>query len=307
MYLPRIFTASAAASIALMGAALAGEHLQAHRARTCTPDGVCVPSRQTYGYHPTQWRRWPGAEFEAATKVEKPTKAKEPLPPPVKPADEDTYPRGDQPADLFKDDLPLPGDDSDTMPAPPQDSAPLDTEPALPGEVQKNLPQPPLDTDLRNLLNDDDGSKTSRPKSSPVAEPEEDTTPQLPGDEDDPFKDELPGDPNNESGRRTKQAAPTNSRADGMRWRKAPHLAAEAAQNEDVSPEPRRLQSAVDGELTAPRSTTAMMHNPLRKATAAAKPKPRQTQNVVPTADWSAQADDSSSANLWRSNPLRTR
>jgi len=29
----------------------------------CTAEGGCYPKRNTFGYYPTQWRRWPGADY----------------------------------------------------------------------------------------------------------------------------------------------------------------------------------------------------------------------------------------------------
>ena len=42
----------------------------------CTPDGLCVPRRQTHGYYETRWRKWP--EEAELHSIKKPHKAEEP-------------------------------------------------------------------------------------------------------------------------------------------------------------------------------------------------------------------------------------
>ena len=305
MYLSKLCIAGVLTSALWIGGAAAGERLEAHRIKTCTPDGVCYPNRQAYGFYQTQWRKWPGAEFAAAEKVEPPIKAPETLPPPRKAPGQDTLPGGDSPGDAM--DEPLPGDDNDTMQPPPGDSDPIDTQPALPGDLPRTLPQPRSDTDLRDLFKDDAEETTpATPKTPATTAPEEESPTEMPAEEDDPFKDEPPGDPNNETGMRSRPQSPTNQRADDMRWRNAPALAVKAASGDSESPEPRLLRSTA-GRQGVRKSPTTSHFNPLRAASATVKPKAPRPQKVVPTAEWSAQAEESAAANLWRNNPLRVR
>lgn len=309
MYLSRICFASVLTNVLWIGGALAGERLEAHRIKTCTPDGVCVPNRPEYGYYKTQWRRWPGTEFTEVDKIDKPAKQPESLPQPHTATGQDTFPSGDLPTDAMDDDLPLPGEDSDTMPAPPRDSGPIDTQPALPGDLQRTVPQQPADQDFRKLFPDDEeDTKPAVPKSPNTTESEEDSKPEMPTDLDDPFKDEpLPGDPNNESGQRMLPKGPPHQRAENIRWRNAPALAVKSAIRDTESPEPRLLQSTAAGRPTVRKSPSTSAINPLRAASMTVKPKAQRPKSVVPTAEWSAQAEDSGAAKLSRNNPLRSR
>jgi hypothetical protein len=93
-----------------------------------------------------------------------------------------------------------------------------------------------------------------------------------------------------------------------MRWRTAPSLAARAAVHEAFdSSEPELLQSNSEQQNTLRKGSISANANPLRPAMAVAKPKPTRRKNVVPTADWPAEADDEPTAQAWHSNPLRTR
>src|SRR3954469_828336 len=73
--LRNLLTASAIVCTALPGPVLAGGHY--HAGPVCN-EVTCVPRRLTYGYTPTNWRRWPGALAAGAV-----TPAPEELPTPA--------------------------------------------------------------------------------------------------------------------------------------------------------------------------------------------------------------------------------
>src|SRR3990170_2383964 len=55
----------------------------------CTPDGICYPKRETWGYYPGRWRSWPGELRDGAVAEPRPDELLRPdlrpyiTPPPV--------------------------------------------------------------------------------------------------------------------------------------------------------------------------------------------------------------------------------
>ncbi|MGL4512558.1 MAG: hypothetical protein ACRCT8_05660 [Lacipirellulaceae bacterium] len=161
----------------------------------CTPDGACRPARQTWGYHQTRWRRWPGdydstqkpTEVDTSDSLLKPFDAPEAkeedvqAPPPVDagPAEEEQQAPATEKGgrDLNLPALPepkpterrlLPSRTPDAPPALPFGAlerrlGPSQSLPPIPQEWRPGPSRPPLN-----------------PVSNPVAAPRGDAPPSLP-------------------------------------------------------------------------------------------------------------------------------
>jgi hypothetical protein len=266
-------------------------------AAACRPglDGPCVPKRVTYGYTPTNWRRWPTDQAANAPKAEPeslPTPAKEARPseepegPILAPEEPPQTPAESEPATPKPDVAPpfAPPFD-DTPPAPPKE---------LPPPTEELLPDAPpeLPADRQSPLD----------SAAPPSPPEDDSS------KDDPFKDDPPTTETNHGASRNRLRNVEGQPA-AISWHstaKKPTTLALGSQPRAVSlNEPRRLQVTVndaDGQGAAQPISVPARINPLR-------PAERQTRevDVIPTASWSAQESSSNpEAAPLRRNPLRS-
>jgi hypothetical protein len=323
-----------AGMIVLILGALAEAHGPCAGGHCGSPLGVpCVPQRVTYGYFPTQWRRWPIEHVEAVAPGEPetvPTPAAQPLPeappqdeipqPPSGPAEKppeepsappfDTGPPTQPPAAPPGGEMPLPPPLEDEPFAPPPSESPLppfeDAPPGLPpaeSPVPGATPEPPADTKPSEELPEPPGQ---------APPPDLDAPPTMP--DDDPFKDEpespMPpaaGAPKPDTGRLDEPHRPLPHAA---RWRApggtvAARVEAEPTAAALIPDEPRRLQvDAIDAADAGPALAPArpFRANPLRSASRGGR-----GESIVPTASYTgaaAVADGNDSA--WRRNPLRS-
>ncbi|MGD9724204.1 MAG: hypothetical protein AB7O59_23780 [Pirellulales bacterium] len=303
------------------------------------PHVGCAPRRITYGYYPTQWRRWPDAHLMGApTPAEQaPTPAGE-LPPP---GGEDAGPRvePEQTPGALEGTLPpstepgIPGGEPRIEPETesPGTQPRVEPEPGLP--FGDEPPAPPSDTPPGNLPGTP-GLPGTTP-SGPVpglpglpglepqiqAPPADDAPPVMP--DEDPFKDD-PIEQSPSGPAATDPAAPTSSdnRDDPPAplaeapedspagWRGTPRLKVVDQSAAVIVPEPKLLptepaREEPSRELSAakpePVATESVALNPLRGSRPA-----RQPTRVVTAATWSTDQPAAVTPHLQtRRNPLR--
>ena len=269
-------------------------------------EGGCTPRRITYGYYPTNWRRWPS---------EGPTPAQpqpESLPMPAK----------KEPLPKVEPDLPI--SPSEEVPLFPTDNEPATPEKSLESSLvppfDDSAPEPPKDNSGEMGVPDGAPRRPSTSQDLPPgpdkvelpAPSTEDLPPSMP--EEDPFKDEP--EPNKTSGIRKLQLQTTQisskestiSQVNGQ-WRttQVPATATETStvKRLPMGEEPGLVPLASDQAVTRPRSAQSSNFqrrgNPLR--TTAIRPG---EHHVVPTASWSSDSPKTiDPATEWRQNPLR--
>jgi hypothetical protein len=296
----------------------------AHRQK-CLEVG-CAPKRDTFGYYPTTWRRWPTEELVSTPT---PTPAAEQLPPPTATPAEQPPPmkiEPDQPAATPE----APGE---------RTLVPTEPEPALP-EGAPTTPEPKLQPDTMLPFEDRPPSPPPDSPSEPglpglpaaPSEPAPDTVPgaqppaQVPPSQDapptmpddDPFKDDppVPGpEPQTPAAKATDKQTSCNKPASEAMQNAALHwrvVAQEAVGQVDEGPinrvpageepalvtPPAAPATNLSGTLSA---VTPALRNPLRLA-AASTPDAQ----VIPTASWTGHRRRSPAAPAAdRRNPLR--
>ena len=282
--------------------------------------GPCAPARMTYGYVPTQWRRWPTVQASATLPApeELPTPANsDALPEPELPSPRSTVPR---------ESTPRPSGDTLTPPfgpstlSPPMTdeppAAPFGDEPVAPPSAADPLadpfgdepPAPPADQTPSSPSSQDSVPNQFPPLDEPAPPASEtdslfESEPAMPAE--DPFKDDPEPSATPDAGADTRLER--NDRA-----AEEPIAAAlqggpreqDAAQIDvEMSPqasEPRLLRA--DGESLEPGRLTTQIQddpNPLRQVS---HPVRKTAYKEAAVASPPARARE---ASVWRRNPLR--
>ena len=273
------------------------------------PDGVCTPSRNTYGYYATKWSQWPGvtaADYESKL-------------PSGAPAARAGAPSGTAPLETPDELLPPPGGVPGGDDAPPPLTPPTDARP--------DILTPPGEDIMDDFLSDDpapqpDAAPNAEPDPSPKLTPE--TTPEpkpesdLPFD-DDPFKDEpvfneedppAPPSGTNRSGINPGAVSPTMPamRSLPKRFPAAQHRHVPKSRLSRMTTpgEPRLMPAQSTGKSAASRPSRgriAQARNPLR-----GNPTPEMVavDEMVEPTQWQEPAIAEPEAESdWHANPLR--
>ena len=309
-----------------LSSGIAGAGHGPHPAGQCySPLGVpCAPKRESYGYFPTIWRRWPIEQPETIAPREPetlPTPAEQPSPAIVSDG-AGTVPSGPGPTP------PSPvvpeGQPPESPLAPPFEDAPLkspsevaplpspfdDAPPGLPDAADSPSPPPMKPQPTTEALPSND--LPAQPEKQPAADA--DLPPTMPSD--DPFKD----DPESEVGP-PPDAAPKSSantpdelhrvlQQSAAKWNALdvdPYefdTAQRTQPNNDIVVAPRRLEmdaaNAPPEELPGPSPRA----NPLRSASQTSR-----KQTMASTASFSSPRAEApgGEGSAWRRNPLRSR
>jgi|GEM_PF-6954459 len=264
-----------------------------------TQDGACVPERSSYGYTPTRWRRWPGAESSMIA----PGPEAIPAPKPGKPT----------PAKPKKDRQELPPGDDDDAPKPPgaEGANPNNPEPP-PAQPGADAPQTPSGSEVEQPSSLEDVLRglpgLEKPPSDDAAPEKKTEAEKKPEAEQpaDPFQDDPTDEPTGapksapeKSGARLSPAI----QAREMHWRTSNALARKQREAEMASAasveEPRLLPKPKADRPVLHQSPQSSGRNPLR---AGGAPQAEEIR-VVPTAHWTV--EPSRQASRSSGNPLR--
>jgi len=260
--------------------------------RCYASDGGCYPNPATYGYYPTQWRRWPGEPTEAAPK-KAPTEAV-PTPSPL----DGAAPSRTQPPDRTKQPGTTLPDAGDRPPTPPGDFE----IPEFPNTPKRKPSTSPFELDTPEF------DVPSGPGRIPL-------NPLKPSLDDDPFKDDAQLEP---------PAPSTSDVDDGVRPSKRP-LAPQAKRSLHWGGGPEAGRRAVQ-PASAADSGTSTDAPPAEALPAAHALAPRRAAAMRPGASFAiaahgenplrqsstlnaaiAQEHDDQTATQPRNNPLRSR
>lgn len=284
----------------------------------------CFPKRESYGYFPTTWRRWPKPDAEAAagrqpeplsTPAAQPTPTTEPesqgqptQPETGAPKQPAGPPFGEEPP--FQE-TPPPLQET---PLPPLEETPLppfDAPPRLPPAESDKTTQPLIDSTVRP-----DASPSNQMPEPPgrqeLPAPDADLPPTMPNE--DPFKDDPESKispprgaapKSDESTRDEFNEAPPQA---ASRWRMSGGAAPERLHVSHAMPipdgdEPRRLETDDDNAESEVMPRRCRRANPLRRASPSKRP-----ESIVPTAEFTGAATAAADVDgpAWRRNPLRS-